>query len=138
MKAPYSNLVAWQRADDLFFEIHKITQEQFPPHEKYELGTQLRRSAYSVPANIVEGNARESPRDSRKFFNIASASLSELGYGLHVAHRLGYLDVTTHERLQLVVRQTAAPLHGLPRRLRQGKKLLSQGREMCEPAEKRR
>ena len=126
MKAPYSNLVAWQRADDLFIEIHRLTLQCFPAHEKYELGSQLRRSAYSVPANIVEGNARQSPKESGNFFNIACASLSEVGYGLHASHRLGYLDTQTHERLDLLVRQTAAPLHGLLKRVKCGKRMLSQ------------
>ena len=134
MKAPYSNLVAWQRADDLFVEIHKITLELFPPHEKYELGSQLRRSAYSVAANIVEGNARESPRDSRKFLNVAAASLSEVGYGLHAAHRLGYIDTAAYERLVGMFRQTGAPLHGLLRRLKKGKRLLAQGPEFSVEA----
>ncbi|HYU80607.1 MAG TPA: four helix bundle protein [Vicinamibacterales bacterium] len=127
IKAPYSNLVAWQRADDLFIEVHRMTLEKFPPHEKYELGGQLRRSGYSVPANIVEGNSRKSPRESGFFFNIACGSLSEVGYGLHAAKRLGYIDQQTYDRLDLLVRQTAAPLHGLLRRVRFGKLMLSQG-----------
>jgi four helix bundle protein len=127
MKAPWSNLVAWQRADDLFIEVHQLTLQLFPSHEKYELGSQLRRSAYSVAANIVEGNARSSPRESCRFFDIASEWLSEVGYGLHAAHRLGYIDAPTYERLDSMVRQTAAPRIGLLKRVRRGQGLLSQG-----------
>lgn len=89
-KAPYSNLVAWQRADDLFIEVHKLTTSSFPKFEQYELGSQVRRAAYSVPANIAEGNSRLHDRDSLRFLNIASSSLAEVGYGLHAAQRLGY------------------------------------------------
>ena len=88
MSLPYKTLVVWQRADDLFIDIHRLTQQHFPREEQYELGRQLRRAAYSVPANIVEGFARQHGRDRINFFNIASASLSELTYGLHAAHRL--------------------------------------------------
>lgn len=126
MKAPYSNLVAWRRADDLFIGIH-LGAQNFPAYEKYELGSQLRRSAISVPANIVEGNARQSPKESRNFFNIACGSLSEVGYGLHAAHRLGYIDTQTYNRFDLLVRQTGAPLHGLLNRVKKGKPMLSQG-----------
>jgi 23S rRNA-intervening sequence protein len=59
MELPHQNLVAWQRADDLFIEVHQLTRQQFPAYERYELGSQVRRAAYSVPANLVEGVARE-------------------------------------------------------------------------------
>jgi four helix bundle protein len=127
MAASCKNLVAWQRADDLFIAVHRLTLEKFPKYEKFELGGQIRRAAYSVPANIVEGNSRQHPGESKQFLNIAAASLSEVGYGLHAALRLGYIAPTTFEELDLLVRQTAAPLHGLIRRVRFGNKLLSQG-----------
>ena len=82
MSLQYKSLVVWQRADDLFVEIHRLRHQQFPRDEQYELGRQLRLAAYSVPANIVEGFARQHARDTINFFNIASASLSELTYGL--------------------------------------------------------
>jgi four helix bundle protein len=113
MPLPHHQLVAWQRADDLFIHIHRVTKKYLPPDEKFELGAQLRRSAYSVPANIVEGNSRDSVRDTLRFFNIASASLSEAGYGLHAAHRLGYLSDSLHAALEDEIKATSAPLRGL-------------------------
>lgn len=89
MSLEYKNLVAWQRADDLFIEVHRLTHQHFPEEERYELGRQMRRAGHSVPANIVEGNARRYTREKLRFFNIASSSLSELTYGLHAVHRLG-------------------------------------------------
>jgi four helix bundle protein len=129
MTAAYKNLVAWQRADDLFIAVHKLTNKQFPGFERYELAGQLRRAAYSVAANIVEGNARRYPRDTAHFFNIASASLAEVEYGLHAALRLGYTKSSEHESIDKMVRDTAAPLHGLIARLRAGRPLLSQVEE---------
>ena len=115
MSLPYHKLVVWQRADDLFIDIHRLTLQHFPPEEKYELGSQLRRSAYSVPANIVEGSAREYGRDRLRFFNVASSSLSETGYGLHAARRLGYISEDTYVEFEARVRAVAAPLNGLIR-----------------------
>jgi four helix bundle protein len=126
MAAPYRNLIAWQRADALFLEVHRVTLQHFPAFERFELGRQIRRSAYSVPANIVEGNARQRPTESAQFFNIAASSLSETGYGLHAAHRLRYLDDITYKRLERMVREVGAPLHGLLDHVRQGKPLTSQ------------
>ena len=109
MKLAHHNLVAWQRADDLFIEVHQLTLQQFPAYERYELGSQLRRAAYSVPANLVEGIAREHRRDQIRFFNIASSSLSELGYGLHACRRLGYIDEATYADLEQKVRSRRGP-----------------------------
>ena len=116
MGLPHYNLVARQRADDLFIEVHRLTHQRFPTHERYELGSQLWRAAYSIPANMVEGVAREHHRDKIRFFNIASASLSELGYGLHASKRLGYIDAATYADLEQKLRYIAAPLRGLIRK----------------------
>jgi four helix bundle protein len=118
MELPHHNLVAWQRADDLFIHVHQLTRQQFPAYERYELSSQLRRAAYSVPANLVEGIAREHHRDKIRFLNIASSSLSELGYGLHASKRLGYIDAATYADLEQKLRSVAAPLGGLIRKSR--------------------
>ena len=52
-------------------------------------------------------------RDSLRFFDVSSASLSELGYGLHAATRLGYIDAQTLAAFEEKVRMVAGPLHGL-------------------------
>ena len=116
----HHTLIAWQRADDLFIEIHRLTQKSLPRDERYELSSQLRRAAYSVPANIVEGYARQYRKEKFHFLSIASASLAEVGYGLHAARRLGYLAPAHYDALELQVRQVAAPLNGLLDRFRSG------------------
>jgi four helix bundle protein len=121
----YANLVVWQRADDLFIEIHRLTYQRFPRDEQFELGRQLRRAAYSVAANIVEGSARKHTNDKLNFYNIASASLSELTYGLHAANRLGYVGQAEHAALDQKARMVAAPLVGLINATRTERKLLS-------------
>src|SRR5438876_10631982 len=89
--ARHHSLVAWQRADDLFIKLHLLMTKRFPASERFELGSQLRRAAYSVPANIVEGFARRYRRERLRFLNISEGSLAEVGYCVHVAHRLGYI-----------------------------------------------
>jgi len=108
-------LVAWRRADDLFIKLHRLTLQSFPNYEKFELGSQLRRAAYSVPANIVEGFARRYRRTRLHFLNMSEASLAEVGYCIHAAKRLGYINDATCEELQRDIRKVAAPLTGLVR-----------------------
>jgi len=114
MPLRHENLVAWQRADDLFIEIHKLAR-RFPSEERFELSSQIRRAAYSVAANIVEGFARRSLKERAHFLNIAEASLAEVTYCLHVAKRLGYLNGEQHSVLKAQARQVGAPLVGLIR-----------------------
>jgi four helix bundle protein len=127
MALPHENLVAWQRADDLFIEVHSLTHQRFPATERYEMGSQIRRCAYSVPANLVEGTAREHPRDRIRFFNIAIGSLRELGYGLHACMRLGYIDKATLAEFDQKLSYIGAPLRGLISRERTKKAAINAG-----------
>jgi four helix bundle protein len=113
MAMRHENLVAWQRADDVFIGVHKLTRTHFPPEERYELSSQIRRAAYSVAANIVEGFARRSLKDRAHFLNVSESSLAEVGYCLHVARRLGYIDDALYSKFDIRVRQTGAALTGL-------------------------
>ena len=47
----------WEVAHKLVLDIYKITTS-FPRSESFGVTDQLRRAAYSVPANIVEGQSR--------------------------------------------------------------------------------
>jgi len=44
----------YNRLCKLTLEIHQLTLT-FPKHELYELGSQMRRSSNSAPANFAEG-----------------------------------------------------------------------------------
>ena len=116
MSLPHHSLIAWQRADDLFIALHRISLT-FPAIERFELASQLRRSAYSVAANIAEGSSRNSNGEKLHFYHMALASLAEAGYCLHAAKRLGYLVADDHARLEGAVRRTSAPLRGLMKSL---------------------
>ena len=116
MTLPHHSLLAWQRADDLFIDMHLLSRT-FPAIERYELASQLRRSAFSVPVNIVEGSSRHTHGDKLHFLQISSASLAEVGYCLHAARRLGYVNDNEYARFELLVRRTASPLRGLMKSL---------------------
>ena len=114
----HHSLIAWQRADDLFIKLHVLTIKQFPAFERFELGSQLRKAAYSVPANIVEGFARRHRRERLHFLNIAESSLAEAGYCLHVARRLGYIPEEAMKEFETELNGVGAPLMGLIRSTR--------------------
>ena len=75
----------------------------------------MRRAAFSIPANIVEGASRESKKDYLHFLYIARGSLSETHYFIHLARRLDYLSSEEADPLQQQTKATFACLHGLIR-----------------------
>jgi four helix bundle protein len=126
MSLNHHSLVAWQRADDLFIKLHQLSLKAFPAYERFELGSQLRRAAFSVPVNIVEGFARPNGRARVNFLNISQSSLAEVGYCVHVAQRLGYLSEAVAAELEVEIHRVGAPLAGLVRseRLQIGVKIV--------------
>ena len=83
-------------SDKLVMDVYRHTRS-FPKEELYGLVSQMRRSAISVPTNIVEGCGRRSDLEFERFLDIAFGSVREVGYLIDLSRRLGYLseDATT-------------------------------------------
>ncbi len=87
----HTKLRAFELADELVILIYVLTKN-FPKEEIYGLTSQIRRAAVSVPTNIVEGCARSSKAEYRRFLEMAFASLRELSYQFGLSIRLGYIN----------------------------------------------
>jgi four helix bundle protein len=129
----YTKIEAWTLADDLTVAIYESTRT-FPREELYGLVSQVRRAACSVPANIVEGAARETKRDYLHFLDIARASLNETHYFIHLAGRLGYMRSNDADRLIAETNRTFACLHGLIRAVEKESGRLSKAIAICTSA----
>ena len=70
-----------------------------PKPELFGLTSQMRRSAYSIPMNIVEGNAKHSPKDQLRYLDIAEGSLEELHYQILLCKNLHFLHKEIAEEL---------------------------------------
>jgi four helix bundle protein len=108
----YTKINAWKLADDLTVAVYEQTR-QFPREELYALTSQIRRAAYSVPANIAEGSARESKRDYLHFLYISRSSLMETKYFVHLCHRLEFFNEDAYHLLDSQVGECFGCLHGL-------------------------
>jgi len=59
-------LVVLKKSHRLVLEIYSITRN-FPKDELFGLTSQIRRAAVSVPSNIIEGKARGSNKEFKRF-----------------------------------------------------------------------
>ena len=86
----YKDLMIWQRSIELVVSIYEVLKK-FPRIEDYNLTSQIRRAAVSIPANIAEGFGRRTKKDYAQFLNISRGSLYELETHLILASRFGYI-----------------------------------------------
>jgi four helix bundle protein len=85
-------LEIWQRACDFTVTVYKNVLPKLPAEEKWNLASQIRRSAQSIPANIAEGHGRYHFLDNVRFCYIARGSLTELISHISLAKKLGFLS----------------------------------------------
>lgn len=87
----FEELKVWKEAHKLVIKIYKIT-DGFPKEERYRLTNQLCRSATSIPANIAEGQARQTTKEYLQFLYTERGSIAETKYHLILTRDLGYVE----------------------------------------------
>ena len=102
MSRDHKKLRVFTLADQIALEVYRSTAN-FPVSERYGLQAQIRRSAVSTAANIVEGCARDTTKDYKHFLTIALGSASEARYLLDLAHRLEFVPKELVRSLQKLV-----------------------------------
>ncbi len=63
----HKDLDVWKESIDLAKNMYKLTF-QFPKEELYNLNSQIRKCAVSIPSNIDEGAARKSKKEVLIFY----------------------------------------------------------------------
>jgi four helix bundle protein len=91
MARDHKKLKVFHLADALVIEAYRLT-ECFPKSEQFGLRAQMRRAAVSIASNLVEGAARDSTRELRRFVHIAAGSAAESRYLASLSRRLGFID----------------------------------------------
>ena len=108
----YKKLQIWQLADEVVVKVHKMSLQELPKFEMYEVGSQIRRSMKSVKSNIVEGYGRRRYKnDFIKFLVYAQASLDE------TVDHLETLFKTESLKNKILFEELAAQLDILGRKL---------------------
>jgi four helix bundle protein len=87
----FEDLKIWQGSHKLAMEIYTITKK-FPKEELFGLISQIRRSALSIPTNILEGFYRHTTKELVQFLYTSRGSSGEVIYHLLVSKDLGYIS----------------------------------------------
>jgi len=112
----FEDLEVYQRLCQLHLEINEETL-RFPKFELYELGSQLRRSSNSAPANVAEGWNNRHINIYLEGINRAMGEVQETLHHLSMAFRKKYLVREKYEGYRNRYLESAKMLRGLERSL---------------------
>jgi len=102
----YKKLKVWEDAHEFTIRIYSITKK-FPDNERYGLTSQIRRSASSIPTNIVEGCGQLDNGNLIRFLGIAKGSAFEVEYQLQLVKDLKYINeeefTILNEKIQKII-----------------------------------
>jgi len=116
----FTDLEAWKFARKVRRSVYTIARA-LPPDEKYVLGSQMRRSAISITANIAEGFGRFHYQENIRFCRISRGSLYETLDHLITCYDENYITKEKINEIYPLIKQTAKVLNGYIRWLKKQK-----------------
>lgn len=116
----FTELECWKEARILKKKVSALAKT-FPPEEKYDLISQIKRSSRSVTANIAEGHGRFHYQENIQFCRQARGSLTETLDHLITALDEEYIDQETLDEFQLQLEKCLRLLNGFINYLQRAK-----------------
>lgn len=114
----YKELKAWEKAHCFTLKVYEVSKS-FPKGELYSLTNQLRRAAFSIPANIAEGCGKNTQLEFAHFLNISLGSANEAEYFLILSKDLNYLNTEDFKELSEAINEVKAMLIALINKVRE-------------------
>lgn len=108
------DLVVYQKLVQLHLDVDKLTMN-FPKHELYELGSQVRRSSNAVPAILAEGWNNRHTKVYLEAINRAIGEAQETRHHIGVAFQKQYVEPHLHATLLTRYDECIRMLWGLAR-----------------------
>lgn len=108
----FEKLTVYKQALALVDMIYEISRK-FPKEETYNITSQLRRAAISIPLNIAEGQGRGSKKSNKQFLLVARGSAYELVALYDICGKRGYLEEGLKEVMYSTTIEVISMLNGL-------------------------
>ena len=112
MGHPWKDLVVWQKSHELVLQVYKASN-LLPDSERFGLCQQIRRSACSIAANIVEGKSKKTDKEFLAYLHNSRGSLEETRYHLLLSRDLGFLDNEKYSELESLATEVSYLLNKL-------------------------
>ena len=110
------DLVVYQKLCELHLQICACTKS-WPTDERFELGSQIRRSSNSAPANLAEKHSDRHIRNKIEGVNRARGEALETVHHLYIAKLKGYVADDVYESTRNRYLECVRMLNGLERAL---------------------
>jgi four helix bundle protein len=108
----FRDLKVWNKSIEMVIDVYKHLKK-FPDVEKFNLVSQIQRSAVSVPSNIAEGCGRHSNPAFKQFLSVSLGSAYELETQLIISNKLNFLEDESFKVLQNKVIEVQKMTYGL-------------------------
>lgn len=112
----FKDLQVYKKLFVLTLKVDKLTMT-FPKHELYELGSQLRRSANSSPANLAEGFGNKHTNIFTEKISQSQGEIRETQHHLGIAYKKNYLKKQEFEEYIKEYEECSKMLYGLEKSL---------------------
>jgi four helix bundle protein len=113
----YKDLESWKVGMAVAIEAFAFAS-QLPSSERFELGSQIRRAAVSIPSNIAEGQASGPGRRYHHHVRISLGSLAELETLAEIVRRRELVSLDALRTIEELMQHAGRLIHGLERSIR--------------------
>jgi four helix bundle protein len=110
------DLEVYQKLCRLHIEVCDLSHT-WPVEERYEIGSQVRRSSNSSPAQLAEKNDDRHVRNKIEGVNRSRGEAAETIHHLYMAKEKGYLTITLYESFRTRYKECIRMLNGLEKSL---------------------
>ena len=110
------DLEVYKKLCRLHIEICDLSHE-WPPEEKYEIGSQIRRSSNSSPAQLAEKNDDRHVRNQIEGVNRSRGEAAETIHHLFMAREKGYITAEVYGSFRTRYKECICMLNGLEKTL---------------------
>ena len=106
----YKKLDVWKKAHLLTKKIYLEILPVMPIEERFALTNQIKRAAYSIPLNIVEGCGKNTDKDFVSYLDNALGSAHEVEYTCFLIYDLGFIPPELYNNVSTAVNEVKAML----------------------------